>query len=133
MPKTRPTGVDEGAKAAKRRVRRLERRLAAANEAVEKRTRKVDEAREAGAPRREQRRRAQRLDKARRRGEALAARLATLDPAPPAVVAPGVRSYCLRDRMTVVIVDPVPTVMRNGRPAMTGTCPSCGGRLTRPS
>jgi len=42
-----------------------------------------------------------------------------------------VEAYCLRDRGKVLMVDPAPTTMRNGRAAMAGTCPTCGGRLVR--
>jgi hypothetical protein len=42
-----------------------------------------------------------------------------------------VEAYCLRDRAKVAMLDPVPTTMRNGQPALAGTCPRCGGRLVR--
>ena len=42
---------------------------------------------------------------------------------------PPTRAYCLRDRQTVAMVDPQLVVLANGRPAQTGTCEVCGGRV----
>lgn len=40
-------------------------------------------------------------------------------------------AYCLRDRERVTMQDPRPVTMRNGQPALAGTCPKCGGGLVR--
>jgi hypothetical protein len=42
-----------------------------------------------------------------------------------------VEAYCVRERKKVPIKDPVETVMKNGKPAVRGTCPDCGAKLFR--
>lgn len=74
-------------------------------------------------------RRARQLDKAHRRGHALQATIIALKgPTGPSVTA-GPQAYCMREKRTVVMADPVAMVMRNGRDALSGTCPSCGSRV----
>ncbi len=133
----------------KRHVRRLERRLTAVRELEAKRRRQAAEARDRAASRDLQSRRLRQLEKARERRAALELELRALvapaaaaavvaaaptpDPAQVAAPARGPQAYCLREKRKVVMADPAPIVMRNGRPATSGTCPSCGSRLTRPS
>lgn len=106
----------------KRRRRRLEGQLDKVRELEQKRARQLDEA--------------------RARRTAIEGELANLasrpdDPATtgdgvpePTTTAPGeVRGFCLRERTTVVILDPAPVAMRNGRAGLAGTCPSCGSKV----
>ena len=132
----------------KRHVRRLERRLTAVRELEAKRHRQAAEARDRAGARDLQARRLRQLEKARDRRAALEQELRALvmpAAAPEAVAAApapdlaqvaaspgGPQAYCLREKQKVVMVDPVPIVMRNGRPGTSGTCPSCGSRLARP-
>ncbi len=37
--------------------------------------------------------------------------------------------YCVKERKKVEIVDPVQVTMKNGRPAISGTCPVCGTKI----
>ena len=39
--------------------------------------------------------------------------------------------YCVKEKKTVTIQDPHTITMKNGKPATQGTCPSCGGKVTR--
>jgi hypothetical protein len=123
---------------AKGKVRRLERRLAAVRELEEKRRRQAAKARDREAPRDLIAKRERQLDKAQRRGAAIQAEIASLEGAPAADAAAstgaveGPRGYCLREKRTVTILGPEPIVMRNGRTATAGTCPSCGARIVRP-
>jgi hypothetical protein len=138
------------------RVRRLERRLAKARETEARRARKLERARRQGASETVRAARRRKLRKARERSGAIERKLARvrLAATPAAVALPvttepaaasekpvaaetaaatsGPRAYCLRDRRTIVMVDPQATVMRNGRPALAGRCPSCGMRVVRP-
>ncbi len=139
------------------RVRRLERRLAKARETEARRARKLERARRRGTSETDRAARRRKLRKARERSVAIERKLARISAAatPVAVSSPvaaeepaptekpvaaaetaaaksGPRAYCLRDRRTIVMVDPQPTVMRNGRPALAGRCPSCGMRVVRP-
>ncbi len=139
MPKSQrdTSSAAESPRVAKRRVRRLEHRLAAARELEAKRDRQLNRAREHGYARKQAKRQRQ-LEKVGRERAALQSELATLGAvavaAPAADAAPAaiVRAYCLREKRTVEVLDPQPIVMRNGRSGMTGTCPSCGSRVTRP-
>lgn len=40
-----------------------------------------------------------------------------------------VTGYCLKDKKKVEIKDPVQITMKNGKPAVTGTCPECGTKI----
>jgi hypothetical protein len=40
-----------------------------------------------------------------------------------------VTGYCLKDKKQVEIVDPQEITMKNGKPAITGTCPNCGTKI----
>ncbi len=111
------------AKDAGRKARRLERRLAKVREIEATRTRQLEKAR------------ARRIEL-----ESLVADLAkdavsgadpTVDPTAVGMADP--HAYCLRERRTVTIADPQATVMRNGRAALAGTCPSCGARVVTTS
>jgi hypothetical protein len=37
--------------------------------------------------------------------------------------------YCVKERKKVEIVNPVQVTMKNGRPAIQGTCPDCGTKI----
>ncbi len=41
------------------------------------------------------------------------------------------QAYCVKDRQKVDIKDPRAVIMKNGRPATTGTCPICGTKIFR--
>ncbi len=127
------------------RVRRLERRLAKAREIEARRARKLERARRQGSSEAVRAARRRKLRKARERGRAIERKLARVRSVPLSVPAPdpvavpdaagtlpGPRAYCLRERQTVVMVDAEATLMRNGRPALAGRCPSCGMRVVRP-
>ena len=38
---------------------------------------------------------------------------------------------CVRDKMKVEMVNPQKITMKNGKPAMKGTCPKCGNSVFR--
>ena len=40
-----------------------------------------------------------------------------------------VTGYCLKDKKQVEITDPQEITMKNGKPAITGTCPECGTKI----
>jgi len=40
-------------------------------------------------------------------------------------------AYCVKDKQKVEIVDPQKITMKNGKPAIKGTCPKCGGSVFR--
>ena len=52
-------------------------------------------------------------------------------PAPPGPAPGGVEGYCVKERKKVLIKDPEPTVAKNGREAVRGTCPDCGATIFR--
>ena len=112
----------------RRRLRRLEARLGKVRSQERRRADRLERARRDGGAG-EIRRRTRKLERARARGERLEAAIAKLQA--PDAAGPAVEAYCLRDRTKVVMAAPTPTTMRNGRPAMAGTCPRCGGRLVR--
>ena len=37
--------------------------------------------------------------------------------------------YCVKERKKVEIQDPQQVTMKNGRPAIQGTCPDCGTKI----
>lgn len=37
--------------------------------------------------------------------------------------------YCVKERKKIVIKDPVGVTLKNGRPAVSGTCPDCGTKV----
>jgi hypothetical protein len=39
------------------------------------------------------------------------------------------QGYCVKERKKVEIKDPVQVTMKNGRPAIQGTCPDCGTKI----
>lgn len=98
------------------RLRRLERRLADVR-ALEAR-------------------RFRRFEKARKRGVKLSAAITALRQEQDAAAKPhepateGPRGYCMREKQMVSIADPEPTVLRNGRAAISGVCPSCGAKVS---
>ena len=38
-------------------------------------------------------------------------------------------AFCVKDKKTVEVINPVAITMKNGKPATTGTCPICGGKV----
>jgi hypothetical protein len=38
-------------------------------------------------------------------------------------------AYCVKDKMKVEVQDASRITMKNGKPAMVGTCPVCGGKV----
>lgn len=40
-----------------------------------------------------------------------------------------VTGYCLKDKKNVEIKNPQNITMKNGKPAITGTCPNCGTKI----
>ncbi|MGQ9524335.1 MAG: DUF5679 domain-containing protein [Armatimonadota bacterium] len=40
-------------------------------------------------------------------------------------------AYCVKCKSKKVIANPVRVTMKNNKPAMQGTCPDCGTKLTR--
>jgi hypothetical protein len=118
-------------KGPRRRLNRLEKRLASALDTQARRTRQAARAQErstlGGGARKLVAKRTRQLQKANRRATAIEAAIAELRAA-----ATGPEVYCLRDRARVVMRDPHPITMRNGRVGVTGSCPTCGGRVVRP-
>ncbi len=41
------------------------------------------------------------------------------------------QAYCVRDKQKVEIKDPQNITMKNGKPAIKGTCPICGNSVFR--
>lgn len=41
------------------------------------------------------------------------------------------QAYCFKDRMKVEIKNPKNVTLKNGRPAITGSCPKCGTKVFR--
>lgn len=42
-----------------------------------------------------------------------------------------VQGYCVKDRKMVEMKDPKQITLKNGRPAVQGTCPECGTKVTK--
>jgi len=40
-----------------------------------------------------------------------------------------VEAYCMKCKKKVEMKDPKKITMKNGKPAMTGTCPKCGTKV----
>jgi len=38
-------------------------------------------------------------------------------------------AYRVKDKMKVEVVNPQRITMKNGKPALQGTCPKCGGKV----
>lgn len=94
---------------AARKQARLEAKLAAAERLIAKRTRQLGSASD--------------------RRASLAARLARRSASTGDGAGP--MAYCLKDRRQVVIGGAQSVVLSSGRPAVAGTCPSCGSRVVR--
>ena len=45
--------------------------------------------------------------------------------------APMAQAYCVKDKQKVEISNPQNITMKNGKPAIQGTCPICGGKVFR--
>ncbi len=73
--------------------------------------------------------RTRQLDKVRLRGEAYQASILALQGPASQPAEGGPQAYCMRERRTVVVTDPVAIVMRNGRGGVSGTCASCGAKV----
>lgn len=39
------------------------------------------------------------------------------------------QAYCVKDKMKVEVQNPVQITMKNGKPALSGTCPNCGTKV----
>jgi hypothetical protein len=39
------------------------------------------------------------------------------------------QAYCVKDKKKVEVVNPEQVTMKNGKPALKGTCPECGGKV----
>jgi len=39
------------------------------------------------------------------------------------------QAYCVKDKMKVEVVNPQMITMKNGKPALQGTCPKCGTKV----
>jgi hypothetical protein len=44
---------------------------------------------------------------------------------------PMAQAYCVKDKTKVEVVNPQRITMKNGKPAIQGTCPKCGGKVFR--
>ncbi len=132
---TKTTGTDTSPKDARRRVQRLERRLAAVRELEQKRGKQAAKARDRADAAELHAKRSRQLERAQRRSAALEAELKALGHTGTGTVAtaPGPEAWCLRERKRVAMVGAAPMTMRNGRAAVAGTCPSCGARVVRPA
>ncbi|MBI2126968.1 MAG: hypothetical protein HYU02_06635 [Thaumarchaeota archaeon] len=42
-----------------------------------------------------------------------------------------VQAYCVKDRKKVEIQNPKNVKLKNGKPAVSGTCPKCGNKVFR--
>ena len=40
-------------------------------------------------------------------------------------------AYCVKDKEKVEVQNPQQITMKNGKPALKGTCPKCGGKVFR--
>ena len=38
-------------------------------------------------------------------------------------------AYCVKDKKKVEVQNPQQITMKNGKPALQGTCPDCGGKV----
>jgi Domain of unknown function (DUF5679) len=47
----------------------------------------------------------------------------------PSEVKPVPEGYCVKEKKKVEIQDPKQVTMKNGRPAIQGTCPDCGTKI----
>jgi DNA polymerase II large subunit len=41
------------------------------------------------------------------------------------------QAYCVKDKMKVEVQSPKQITMKNGKAALSGTCPKCGGKVFR--
>ena len=39
------------------------------------------------------------------------------------------QAYCVKDKMKVEVQNPVQITMKNGKSALSGTCPKCGTKV----
>ena len=42
---------------------------------------------------------------------------------------PMAEAYCVKDKQKVEVQNPQRITMKNGKPALQGTCPICGGKV----
>lgn len=54
---------------------------------------------------------------------------AFVDVVAPEEIAQAFSAYCVKCRYKIEAIDAVVITMRNGRPALTGTCPACGTKV----
>ena len=111
-----PDNLQAGGKDVARRLRLVERRLARVRNEEAKRERQLERVRA---------RRVVLEDRAtalRSNDQADATTTAQEE-------AMGQQAFCLRERRKVVIAGATAVVLKNGRPAVAGTCPTCGARV----
>ena len=41
------------------------------------------------------------------------------------------QAYCVKDKEKVEVLNPEQVTMKNGKPALKGICPKCGGKVYR--
>lgn len=49
----------------------------------------------------------------------------------PVNASTALQGYCVKDKRLVDIQDPQPITFKNGRKALSGTCPTCGNKVFR--
>jgi hypothetical protein len=42
---------------------------------------------------------------------------------------PMAQAYCVKDKMKVEVMNPTQVTMKNGKKALSGTCPKCGTKV----
>ena len=77
----------------------------------------------------EEAKRARQLAEARASIDVVRERIAALGGGTAAGAADAPQAYCMREKRKVAIADAELVVLRNGRRAYAGTCPSCGARV----
>ena len=108
--------LQAGAKDVGKRLRRFERRLARVRDNEAKWERQLGRARARGAELEDRMTALQSTDQA-----------GTVESEQDASV--GQQGFCMRERRKVVIAGATAIVLKNGRAAVAGTCPTCGARV----
>ena len=108
--------LQAGAKDVEKRLRRFERRLARVRDNEAKWEHQLGRARARGAELEDRMAALQSTDQA-----------GTVESEQDASV--GQQAFCMRERRKVVIAGATAIVLKNGRAAVAGTCPTCGARV----
>jgi uncharacterized Zn-binding protein involved in type VI secretion len=108
--------LQAGAKDVGKRLRRFERRLARVRDNEAKWERQLGRARARGAELEDRMTALQSTDQA-----------GTVESEQDVSV--GQQAFCMRERRKVVIAGATAIVLKNGRAAVAGTCPTCGARV----